>query len=37
LFEKGDKQGARTELETALAHKPDSANEPKIRQLLAKL
>ncbi len=37
LFEKGDRQRARTELETALAHKPASADEPKIRQLLAKL
>jgi tetratricopeptide (TPR) repeat protein len=37
LYQKGDKKQARTELEAALASKPGSADEPKIRELLTKL
>jgi len=37
FVQKGEKQKARTELEAALAAKLDSANEPKIRELLARL
>ena len=37
LYEKGDKQLARTALEAALAAKPQSAEERKIRELLARL
>ena len=35
--QKGEKQKARTELQAALAAKPDPAEEPKIRALLARL
>ena len=37
LYEKGDKQLARTALEAALAAKPQSAEERKIRELLGRL
>jgi len=37
LYQKGDKKQARTELEAALAAKPGSPDEPKIRDLLARL
>jgi Flp pilus assembly protein TadD len=37
LYEKGDKQRARTELQAALAAKPKPAEEPKIRELIGKL
>jgi tetratricopeptide (TPR) repeat protein len=37
LYEKGDKPRARTELQAALADKPNPADEPKIRELMAKL
>ena len=37
LYEKGDKQRARTELQAALADKPDASDEPKIRELMRKL
>jgi tetratricopeptide (TPR) repeat protein len=37
LYERGDKQKARTELQAALAAKPDPADEPKIKELMAKL
>lgn len=36
-FQKGDKSNARKSLQTALALKPDSTNEAKIRELLAKV
>lgn len=37
LFQKGDKAGARRECETALASRPQKADEAKIRELLTKL
>ena len=37
LYEKGDKQRARVELQRALVDKPNPADEPKIRELMAKL
>jgi tetratricopeptide (TPR) repeat protein len=37
LYEKGDRQRARTELQAALAAKPNPADEPKIRELIGKL
>jgi tetratricopeptide (TPR) repeat protein len=37
LYQKGDTQGARTELQTALSAKPASSDEQKIRELLARL
>jgi cellulose synthase operon protein C len=37
FYQKGDKKQARVELEAALAAKPGPADEPKIRELLARL
>ncbi|MGA3201238.1 MAG: tetratricopeptide repeat protein [Bryobacteraceae bacterium] len=37
LYQKGDKKQARVELEAALAGEPGSPDEPKIRELLARL
>jgi predicted Zn-dependent protease len=37
LYQKGDKKQARAELEAALAGEPGSPDEPKIRELLARL
>jgi hypothetical protein len=37
LYEKGDKQRARAELQAALAAKPTPGDEPKIKELMAKL
>jgi tetratricopeptide (TPR) repeat protein len=37
LLQKGDKRKARTELDAALAAKPDASDEPKIRELLGRL
>ena len=37
LYQKGDKKQARVELAAALAAKPGSSDEPKIRELLARL
>ncbi len=37
LYKTGDKRKAKVELETALASKPTSSDEPKIRKLLAEL
>jgi predicted Zn-dependent protease len=37
LYQKGDKQGARTELEAALADKPGSMDARKIKELLGRL
>jgi tetratricopeptide (TPR) repeat protein len=37
LYQKGDAQAARAELQTALSSKPASSDEPKIRELLALL
>jgi tetratricopeptide (TPR) repeat protein len=37
FFQKGDKQKARVELEAALAAKPSAMDEPRIRELLARI
>jgi predicted Zn-dependent protease len=37
LYQKGDRQRARTELKAALAARPSASDEPRIRELLARL